>query len=82
MRQVDWDLSNASMIGDLEKVKRAIENGADVNVKRNGGWTPLRLASSHGHKAVVSLLLEKGANVDAKSDSGDTPLHDVPLHYC
>jgi ankyrin repeat protein len=45
MRQIDQDLFDASKIGDLEKAKRAIENGANVNVKNEYGWTPLHLAS-------------------------------------
>jgi ankyrin repeat protein len=45
MRQIEKDLLNASYNGDLEKAKRAIENGADVNAKCQDlvdpiDWTP------------------------------------------
>jgi ankyrin repeat protein len=72
MRQIDWDLLDASKNGDLEKAKRAIEKGADVNA--DNGQTPLCLASWKGHESIVSLLLEEGADVNAKSSYGWTPL--------
>ncbi len=85
MRQIDWDLSYASINGDLEKAKRAswkghksivsllLEKGADVNIKDIGGETPLLKASSYGDAAVVSLLLENGAYVNVKAKDGSTP---------
>jgi ankyrin repeat protein len=73
--QIDKLLLNACSDGDLEKAKRAIENGADVNAKDEEGWTPLHKASLCGHEAVVSLLVEKGAHVNAKDNNGMTPLH-------
>lgn len=33
MRPIDKDLYYASIIGDIEQVKQAIENGANMNVK-------------------------------------------------
>jgi ankyrin repeat protein len=77
MRQVDQDLFDACEDGDLEKAKRLIEKGADINAKDNDGWTPLHYACGHnGNKAITSLLLENGANVDVKDYfNGWTPLH-------
>jgi hypothetical protein len=73
MRQVDQDLLHASGEGDFERVKWAIEKGADVNA--NNGQMPLCLASWKGHESIIFLLLEKGADVNAKDDEGSTPLH-------
>ncbi len=89
MRPIDEDLFDASKIGDLEKAKRAIEEGADVNAKRKcgeranldakggeyPGETPLHAVSTYGHENIISLLLEHGADVNAENDGGDTPLH-------
>ncbi|OCK88748.1 ankyrin, partial [Cenococcum geophilum 1.58] len=48
----------------LEVVKLLLENGADVAVASNDGWTPLNSASSSGHLEVVKLLLKNGADVN------------------
>lgn len=41
MRQIDKDVLDASINGDLEKAERAIENGADIEAQTIGGSTPL-----------------------------------------
>ena len=51
-----------------------IEHGADVNVQRQGGLTPLMIAiRSHSPKN-VRLLLEHGADVGIMSDKGEDAL--------
>ena len=42
-------------------VQLLLENGADVAVPSNNGWTSLNSAADSGHLEVVKLLLEKGA---------------------
>lgn len=69
-------LLKASENGDLEKAKRALRNGANIETKgKADGFTPLHFASYKGHEAVISLLLENGTNINAKGDDGSTPLH-------
>jgi hypothetical protein len=54
--------------------KYLIEHGADVNVQRQGGLTPLMIAiRSHSPKN-VRLLLEHGADVGIMSDKGEDAL--------
>lgn len=63
----------AASEGRLEMAKLLVEVGsARVNQADGNGWTPLMLATWHGHFSVVKFLLEHGADVDAK-DSGDRP---------
>jgi ankyrin repeat protein len=52
-----------------------IDQGADVNVKNIGGWTPLHRACRYGLVEVAMALLEKGADLHAKTSDGQTPLH-------
>ncbi|XP_044134279.1 ankyrin repeat domain-containing protein SOWAHB [Bufo gargarizans] len=43
----------------------------DLNVKSNGGYTPLHIAAIHGHQKVASLLVEKlNVNVNLRDNSG------------
>ena len=54
---------------------RLVDLGALVNhVEDRGGWTPLHLASSHGHLNVVDRLVELGASVHERDANGRTPL--------
>uniref|UniRef100_A0A803QHU3 Reverse transcriptase domain-containing protein n=2 Tax=Cannabis sativa TaxID=3483 RepID=A0A803QHU3_CANSA len=69
--------------GDINQVKRLLDNGMDVNVPTWGpkskGATPLHLAAEGGHLSVMDELLERGANIDARTKGacGWTPLHNA-----
>jgi ankyrin repeat protein len=48
----------------LEDVRQIIANDVtDINLKTEGGWTPLMFAVSHGHSEIVHALVEAGADV-------------------
>ena len=67
------DTHEAAEAGNIEAVKQAIADGADVNAKRSdGGWTPLHFVAT---KEIAELLIAAGADVNAKDDRGDTPLN-------
>ncbi|MGE3954250.1 MAG: ankyrin repeat domain-containing protein [Parachlamydiales bacterium] len=69
-------LSKAAFAGDLESVKRLIEEeGADVNLVNSGGFTALHLAAHQGHTEVLGYLLDKGADVKQKTEAGCSALH-------
>ncbi len=54
-----------------------IEHGADVNLKRRNGWTPLHLASFWALEEIVSTLLEHGAFINERNNvegKGFTPM--------
>ena len=59
---------------NIEAIKQAIADGADVNAKDQNGRTLLQLAALKGHKEVAELLIAEGADVNAKTNSGWTPL--------
>eukprot|EP00611_Tribonema_gayanum_P010743 TRINITY_DN2082_c0_g1_i2.p1 TRINITY_DN2082_c0_g1~~TRINITY_DN2082_c0_g1_i2.p1 ORF type:complete len:185 (+),score=42.06 TRINITY_DN2082_c0_g1_i2:142-696(+) len=48
--------------------------GANMEGRSSGGYTPLVFAARLGHAEVVKLLLDRGAYVDAATDVGDTAL--------
>jgi ankyrin repeat protein len=60
--------------GNLERVRRMLLLGADINTRNVWNGTPLYLACMHGHTLVVFYLLSSGANVNLKTDSGRTAL--------
>ncbi len=74
------DISNihlAAYLGDADKVKSFLDEGADVNEESESGYTPLHYAAMENSKDVAKLLLAKGAGVNAKNKYGATPLHEA-----
>jgi ankyrin repeat protein len=72
-RNGGWTLLHLSR-GSRELIEYLIENGADIEAKSDGGWTPLHSQAYSGQKDGVELLLEHGANIDAKHAFDMTPL--------
>lgn len=66
------NLQTAIADGDIDKVKKFIEEGADVNAKDEIGRVPLNFVKN---KAVAELLIAKGADVNARTKDGSTLLH-------
>jgi hypothetical protein len=75
MSSLNEGLIEAASRGDLEKVKRLLNEGADVNAKNKYGQTPLHWAATWGHLDIVKLLVDRGADINAKDEDGETPLH-------
>ena len=67
-------LHEAAFAGNLDEVKRLLEEGAAVDVPDPDGRTALMWASFNGHTAVDALLLEHGAAIDAREMNGRTAL--------
>eukprot|EP00116_Pleurobrachia_bachei_P002050 sb/3462312/ len=51
------------------------EGNCDINIRNGRLQTPLILAVSQGHTAIVELLVEHNCEVDARDEEGDTALH-------
>ena len=67
---------NACRSGDLERVKKLIQGGIDVNLRRHkGGRTGLMLAAKKNRLEVVEFLLASGADANlVGGGSGKTAL--------
>lgn len=80
---VNKDLIKAAEKGDLEKVKRAIEKGADINSTDHHDWTALHAAAGITYdekniapaQEIVEYLVQNGADVNARGPKGVRPLH-------
>jgi ankyrin repeat protein len=58
-----------------DKIKAALDAGADINLVGPGGQTPLMHAVLSGKAAAVKFLLERGADVTIGEKDGYTPMH-------
>jgi len=69
-------VADAAMKGDLAAVRKAVQQGADVNIAQGDGMTALHWAADRGDSAMAELLLKAHANVSATTRAaGYTPLH-------
>ena len=85
LSQKDEALFRAMNLMDLEAVKEALTNGADVNVTNDFGDSPLVWAEREGHIETIQLLLDHGAKIDVPTGSSgdisrDTILHRAVMH--
>ena len=71
--ETDQSLFDATLLGETEKVKKAIADGADVNTK--GAFVNAVVGSlDSGDNEIVEMFISNGANVNAKDDEGLTAL--------
>lgn len=59
--ELDRGLFIAAAAGDIKTLQSLIENGADVNVRNNYGYTALRIAASKRDTKIAVLLIKFGA---------------------
>jgi len=71
----------AAYMGDIEKLKKCLQDGMDINSQGNFCCTALHLAANSDKKDIVEFLISKGARVDAKDAYyGVTPLYYAVRH--
>src|SRR4030042_1560077 len=63
------ELIEACEQGNLEDVKRLIEQDVQVDVVSNDGWTALMIAVDGGYTEIVNILIKNGAHVNFKNDN-------------
>ena len=66
------ELHAAAAEGDLERVRRLLDAGADACEGNNEDMTPLMLAAQNGHAEVLRALLQAGAPWNALNPSGQS----------
>ena len=64
----------AARYGDVERLRRLLDDGADVNARDRYHQTALMLAAQGGHASVVRLLIERGADLDVAAKFSLTAL--------
>jgi ankyrin repeat protein len=64
----------ACWTGDIQSVKKFLDEGTDVHLKDPYGQTPLHVAAREHRRDVLRLLLDRGANVRARDHAGATVL--------
>lgn len=69
-------LHDAAREGDIDKVRRLITEGADVQaIDKETALTPLIEAALAGHRDVAVLIIESGADPSGQDGKGFTALH-------
>lgn len=53
----------AAKVGDLDTVKELLQEGFNVHVQKNSGYTALIWAAEGGHVEIVEILLQAGAKM-------------------
>ena len=66
--------------GDIEKVRKLLQAGANVNLQDKNGETPLYKASRNGYTNIVRLLLDAGANPNIQDNGGQTALMNASMN--
>lgn len=72
-RQKD-SLLRAAQDGDPSRVRKLLNDGADINAKDQRTLTSLMYATVNNHKDIVQVLLDRGADVNVRNDLGETAL--------
>lgn len=78
--ELDWPIHKAACAGCLEAVEAMLDAGVPIDIKGDGGYTPLQYAAKYGHLNIVQFLVQRGADINLGNDWNWTPLHHA-AHY-
>lgn len=62
------------MSDQCDVVQELVQHGANINAKKEDGFTPLMVACLNNSKSTVQFLLQKKAQINCKNGSGLTAL--------
>lgn len=84
MEKSDTLLLDAARKGDIKKVRKLLEQGADVDAKDIDGLTALHEAAENKHTDVVKVLLQAGADANIRDRKwyAWTPLDKAVMNGC
>jgi ankyrin repeat protein len=68
------EMHYAALADDIDRLREALADGADVSGRDLDGFTPLHFAAQESAVAATRFLLDHGAEVDATNRFGNTPL--------
>ena len=71
----------ASLMGHTDIIEFLLKKGADVNVRKNDGNTPLHAAAFLGRAEAVKLLLKHGADANARNNDGGSAMNNATLDW-
>ena len=74
MSSLDLELDDAVNKADLNRVKKLLSKGANIEYIDSFGNTPLINAAWVASNEIVRLLKNKGANIDHQNNDGYTAL--------
>lgn len=63
----EQELAQAASVGDIEKVKKLLQNGVRASAMARLGVPALGIAATKGHTEIVRLLLDSGCDVNIKA---------------
>ena len=72
-------LIDASIKGNLNEIKDALNNGADINYKDEDGLNALNYSLCNDHLTISKFLLDNGIDVNSKDDEKFSIMHYVAL---
>ncbi|MXV77024.1 hypothetical protein F4X73_15905 [Candidatus Poribacteria bacterium] len=74
-------LFTAALMGHTEIMTYLIEKGADINVRKGDGNTPLHAAAFLGRADAVELLLKNGVDINIRSNVGGSAMDNATLDW-
>jgi uncharacterized protein len=74
-----YALHAAAIYDRPDMARQLVEGGVPVDMRNDGGLTPLMTAARFGNVAVAETLIELGADLSARNPAGHTALHVAAL---